>query len=55
MKKKYELLTGGGVRLNLSDWEEKDFYRYQKMMDKRLAKAERREARKYEKETLKDW
>ena len=55
MKKKYELLGPTGVRLNLGDWDDKDFNRFQKMMDKRLEKQERREAKKFEKETLKDW
>ena len=54
-KKKYELLGGAGVRLNLGAWNEKDFNRYQTMMDKRLEKQEKREAIKYEKETAKDW
>ena len=54
-EKKYELLGGGKVRLNLGEWDIKDFNKYQTMMDKRLEKEERREARKYEKETAKDW
>ena len=53
--KKYDILSGGRIRLNLGSWDEKDFDRFVKLQDKRLEKQEKREAKRYERETLKDW
>ena len=54
-EKKYEKLAGGGVRLNLGAWDEKDYDKYVEMQDKRLAKEDKREAKRFERETLKDY